>query len=214
MLNLLFHIFFISHSIIAYEGPSSFQEEPFGMTNKLFMNGGTDGRCNRFIDRDGEYGPWGEFVVERLRDEGTDSIFYQNDLLAMTSVCPNWSRFNEFEKEHYWVWVIASMAWDESKCGEQRWMDHSGLVGLLQMEKDVEDRKWRGKNCRVSDLLDHRNNIRCSFDIMAELLKGKEGIYKSNGLLYQNKNSYWEKLRRQDGGTIGARMRAYEHCHN
>lgn len=188
------------------------QDDLLGITDKLFSSGGTRGRCNNFIDKEGNYGEWGEFVVERLQEEGVDSLFYQNDLLAMTSVCKRWPEFNQNEKEHYWVWIIASMAWDESKCGEHRWMDHDGLVGLLQMEKDVADRKWRGENCRVEDLLDHRNNIRCSFDILAELLKGKDGLYKSNGLLYQNPNSYWEKFRRVGGGTIGARMRTYTPC--
>lgn len=209
---IILSLFIFTNFSLADENLEEVQDDLMGLTDKLFTYGGTHGRCNHFIDKEGNYGQWGEFVVERLRDEGTDSIFYLDDLEAMTSVCKRWPEFDQLEKEHYWVWVIASIAWDESKCGERRWMDHSGLVGLLQMEKNLSDRKWRGKNCREADLIDHRNNIRCSFDIMAELLKGKEGIYKSNGLLYQNPNSYWEKLRRVNGGTIGARMRTYTPC--
>ena len=65
----------------------------------------------------------------------------------------------------------------------------------------------------VKTVSDPQNNIKCGLDILQEILKADEGDYRSNGLLYGKKNnSYWEQLRRQNGGKIGELIRTHPLC--
>lgn len=178
--------------------------------------------CTNFISADGDegqYGPWGKDVIGYLKEQGSDSIFMSDDLEGMStgvSACPNWKKMSVQEREHFWVWVMASISHVESTCNPKarNGAGTNGVaVGLLQMDERVSQRKWRGKNCGVSSVKDANENIRCGLDILGELLKGKRGEYKSNGELWGRKtNSYWQHLRSADGGGISALIKQNPYC--
>lgn len=176
--------------------------------------------CTNFIsDKDGKYGPWGNTVVDYLKEQGSNSIFMSDDLAGMStgvSACPNWKNMSADERSHFWVWVMASISHVESTCNEKarNGAGTNGVAaGLLQMDERVSNRSWRGVNCKVASVNKADPNIRCGLDILGELLKGKKGDYKSNGELWGRKsNSYWQHLRSADGGGISDLIKLNPYC--
>lgn len=167
--------------------------------------------CDKFISssESGGYGPWGKEIVSYLDDKGDDSIFYQNSLSGMNDgvkACPNWEKMNKDEKQHFWVWVMASIAHVESTCNPKArngQATNGAAVGLLQLDERASARKWRGSNCGVKSVTNPKENLRCGLDILEELLKGKEGEYKSSGEIWGKRSgSYWQHLRKNKGGEI------------
>ncbi len=185
------------------------------LTN-AFFNEGAD--CTGFIGSDGSYGPHGRIVHDYVSGSDRRELFMNPNHIQ--EACPNWDSFSEVEKEHFWVWTIASIAWDESRCvsGRRNTRATNGVaVGLLQLNEDRGGRYWRGPNCGVASVRDDGNNIRCGLDIMEELLAGRNGVYKGSGAIFRSSarnTSYWEKLKRRNGGTIGALIRSYPRCGN
>lgn len=179
--------------------------------------------CVNFIQNNGELGDWGEIINEYVSDESNREIFFNDNIPQMSegaNVCPNWSRFTDEQKTHFWAWVFAAIAWDESKCrsGERNLRGSNTVaVGLLQMEEPRLERRWRpGVHCKVESVAAPRANILCGLDIMRELLRGPDGEHKSSGAIFSNTRttSYWEKLISPGGGTIGARILTYDPCRN
>lgn len=168
------------------------------------------GDCRKFIstDEEGGYGPWGKEIIKYLADKDEESVFFREDQEGMVNgikACPNWKDMNRAEKEHFWVWTFASIASIEASCKEKSGnpkATNGTAVGLMQLESRQSQRAWRGPNCNVNSVNDAKNNLRCGMDIMEELLKGKEGEYKGNGQLWGNKSSYWQHLKKKDGGHI------------
>ncbi len=167
------------------------------------------GNCNQFISDKGGYGIWGNEIVIYLDEQGEDSIFFDDELSGMKNgvkACPAWAKMDEDEKKHFWVWTMASIANIESSCTPtaRGYVNPNGVsVGLLQLDERVSFRKWRGPNCGAKNITNVKENLRCGMDIMAELLRGKEGEYKSSGEIWGSKSSsYWNHLRKKDGGDI------------
>ena len=177
--------------------------------------------CSSFIKSDGSYGTWGQGAAEYIRSKGPNSSLYSNNLAGMAGpngICPNWNFFDQETKTHFWVWTLASIAWKEATCKEnaRNGKASNGVaVGLMQLDEKKSARSWRGPSCKSSSVAAADKNLRCGLDIMEDLMDGKKGIYKSNGLLYGRKNnSYWEQLRHSDGGEIGRKIRQYPLCGN
>lgn len=192
-----------------------------GLHSSFFELGARD--CVNFIQNNGELGNWGEIISEYVQDESNRELFFNNDIPQMDSganVCPNWSSFSDEQKVHFWAWVFAAIAWDESKCRQnERNLDgtNSVAVGLLQMEEPRSERAWRpGTHCLVPSVAEPRANILCGLDIMRELLRGPNGIHEGSGAIFSRgrTTSYWEKLRENNGSTIGARILTYGPCRN
>lgn len=182
-----------------------------------FYEKGAD--CTPFIKRDGSYGWWGKVIASEL-DSGKYPRFtgVKPPPRDIHTVCPNYTRFNRSELKHFWVWVFASIAHDESTCRTQAKAQgtNDGAVGLLQMEKTYRKRFWRGEECRTKNMTAASSNLRCGMRIMHEQLLGKNGDYQSSGRIYPGEPSYWEKLNsREDyptGGTIGRLIRTFPLC--
>lgn len=178
----------------------------FPPLDPMFMKGGT--QCDNFISSDGngDYGPWGDTVVSYIRATGEDSEFLKDDIFKFETICPSWKNLNRAEREHVWVWIMASIAKVESTCNPKARNGQSTngvAVGLLQLDEKKAARSWRGEACKIPSVLQPENNIKCGLDIMEEMLKGKEGDYKSNGSIYgKGSNSYWQHLKKKDGGGI------------
>jgi hypothetical protein len=177
--------------------------------------------CNKFIstDESGGYGPWGNEIISYLKEKGDDSIFFNNGLSGMkegVAACSNWDKMDKNEKEHFWVWVMASIAHIESTCNPKARNGNAtngAAVGLLQLDERSSARKWRGHNCDVKSVAEPKNNLRCGLDILEELLKGKDGDYKSNGEIWgPHSNSYWQHLRKKDGGDISDLIKLNPFC--
>lgn len=184
--------------------------------------------CRSFINANGSYGPWGNTIKAYIVAKGgADSRFFSDALPGMESAprtCPRWGQLSEEEKMKFWVWTMAAIAQVESSCNTRS--VNLGSVpnpsdrprGLFQLNTLKANRSWRGTNCKfpsgAENVYNADNSIKCSMDIMDELLKGQSGEYRSNGKIFPT-NSYWEKLRSnhsQNGGPIGQLVRQYPPC--
>ncbi len=67
-------------------------------------------------------------------------------------------------------------------------------------------------DCDVSKIMPAKNNLHCGVDIMNELMKEEEGMYKSKGLFGKDSNSYWQELRRSGGSLMGRGSRLSPHA--
>lgn len=185
-------------------------------------------RCRSFIKSDGTFGEWGKLIVSYInKHENRQKLFYSPALPGMQTnprTCPNWGNMDYNQKAQFWVWTFASIAHVESSCDTRS--VNTGPVpnpndrprGLFQLNTLRSQRSWRGTNCKFPSGAEYTynaaNNIHCSLDIMAELLKGRDGEYRSNGKIFPT-NSYWEKLRPEHsstGGKIGKLVRMFPGC--
>jgi len=187
-----------------------------GLTLSFFDS---DADCTDFIHRNGAYGPWGTVAETYLDNLGPQSHMFKKDRPGMTGpggICPNWNTLTFRQKKHFWVWTLASLAWDESTCkaSSRNSRATDGVaVGLLQLPEAKSSRSWRGPNCKVKSVADATNNIKCGLDILSELMLGKEGEYKSNGKLYgSGSSSYWANFRQKKGGDAGSLIREFSAC--
>lgn len=182
----------------------------------LFSSRGAD--CTNFIKSDGTYGAWGEVVRTAISNERVSARFLNTNIPSIADACPLWSSLNNEQRTHFWVWVFASIAWDEATCkasARNTNATNGVAVGLMQLDEGRSARRWRGPNCNVSSVADATNNLKCGVDIMAELLLGPRGEYKGRGALLNNSGrntSYWQKLRTRGGGAIGERIKSYPLC--
>lgn len=184
--------------------------------------------CVNFINASGNLGPYGKEIRNYLLEAGNQNEnFFRNEMPGMVEdpgVCPKWSKFTINERILFWVWMMTSIAHAESSCDATK--VNMGKVidpsdrprGLFQLNTRKAKRAWRGPNCGFPSEEKHvynpRNNIRCSMDIMDEILKGKQGEYESNGKIYPT-NSYWRELRpkiKPAGGKIGKLMKTFPLC--
>ncbi len=196
------------------------KKSAFENLSEEFSEGGAV--CTDFITDNGDssgYGPWGEAVIGYLKEQGPDSIFMSPDLAGMSTgvaACPNWKDMSVDEKEHFWVWVMASISKIESTCNPKakNGASTNGVaVGLVQLDERPSQRKWRGVNCKVQRVNEPNANLRCGLDIIGELLKGKEGEYKGNGELWGRRSgSYWQHLRQSNGGGISDLIKLNPYC--
>jgi hypothetical protein len=182
------------------------------------LNDSFNKRCNNFIKQDGSFGSYGETVEKYISDTNVSSLFLNENLPYIADACPRWYKLNDDERKFFWVWTFASIAHDESSCDPNARNSKASdgtAVGLLQMNETKKHRSWRGPNCKVASVTGASENLLCGLDIMAELLRGKNGVYKSNGAIFRNgrrNTSYWEKLKRPDGGRVGKLIKSNPLC--
>lgn len=187
-----------------------------GLTAGFYASGA---KCDSFIDSTGKLGSWGKVIDDYIKNRGAKSNFLKDNIPGFDpGFCPNWKKFTDEQKRHFWTWTFASIAWVESTCkpgAKNRQGTDGTAAGLLQMNETRANRHWRGPNCKARNIYPVETNLKCGLDIMHELLAGSAGEYKSTGALWGKKsNSYWEKLRHADGGAIAKLIRTYPLCHN
>lgn len=182
--------------------------------------------CTQYIRTDGTYGTLGQAIVTSIRDRGTDSIFYNDRINGQAHACPNWPNLTNAEKEHFWVWTLTSISHAESTCRRGRISargTNGTAVGPLQMELEASlnraraSREYPHPNCvgpsitrgPQPDLLgSHENNLRCGLDVLEKQLSTRIPLYRTE----RSRDIYWQKLRRPNGGAIGAMIRANPNC--
>lgn len=166
---------------------------------------GANTACTKFIGADGEFGPWGTYLMGKLSPGQHPSLFAENQA-DLAKVCPNFSSMNVEEKKNFWVWLVASMANYESSCKEKiKAKGVNGIAaGLLQLHlgKEYAYGCKRGINS-----LDARDNLECGMTILNRDIK-------RTGKIFPSKNNYWHVLRPQSGpGSRTLRMaRQYRPC--
>lgn len=202
----------------ASQGPSlSCEDERLALSDEFYQKGAD---CSDFIERNGGFGDLGKTFVSHAKAMGSKALFYNNDIPGPRETCPNWRKLTVEEKAYYWIWFFAAISWKESTCGVNtvnKAATHGVAVGMFQLNQNVKDRYWRGgvngKSCAVKDIRPHDANLKCGMEILNELLKGKKGLYMGSGALYgRSANSYWEDLRKADGGQVMMLMRRFPLC--
>lgn len=171
--------------------------------------------CDMFIREDGSYGPSGETVRNAILNntDGVAELISDEsvNLPSMRQACYDMAEMSKEERIHVMVWIFASLAWDESKCGQLMTNPKNPeAIGLLQMDRDLEDRKWRGASCSVpsmrpdTSLRDpHEANLQCGMRIMANMFRGdhtEDSTFHLRGLY---PFSYWYKLRADFSENFG-----------
>lgn len=181
-----------------------------------FSGRGAD--CSAFISSNGSLGPLGQTIADSVVARGPNSSLLIDNRPGMSDgvrACPKWRQLSQQDRVHFWVWTFAAIAWDESTCksnARNANATNGVAVGLMQLDEQRSARYWRGPNCNGSSVAAPTQNVLCSLDIMEELLKGRQGVYKTNGNLWGT-NSYWQKLRARDGGNIGRLIKTFPLCH-
>lgn len=174
--------------------------------SRSFTDG--DAKCGIFIKHDGTLGPSGDLIARYLRLEPSPfEVLVSNETAELPSIrqtCPYFRSMSREDRIHLTIWIMASIAWDETKCGER--MKNPGnpkATGLFQMERDEKDRAWRGFFCEgptmepIPEAADPNGvNVLCAM----EILRGQyEGLYGKAGLY---PDAYFEKLRGQYAGNF------------
>lgn len=184
--------------------------------------------CDRFIRNNGEFGEFGEVLYstlmneEHIREVLIDD--HKNKISSdpvMNQVCPGFSRLNKEDRARFWVWTMASIAWDESKCSpyiRPKRGPNDTLIGIFQLEDRRSSRSWRGKLCDVSNIRPIEAQMKCALEIMRgqfECTPGAGSCNSSRGTYgpASLKSSYWEKLRgNKSSSTIKVRMAKFPGC--
>ena len=201
----------------AIEGPTLDCDPVTAELSPGFYENGAD--CSKFVKDDGELGELGTVIVNHI-DSMNDTIFYDDNLAGIQTLCPNWATLSQPQKGQFWVWLFAAISWKESTCGAatiNRAATHGVAAGLLQLNQARKDRAWRGgdsgKSCGAPSITDHASNLKCGIEILHEQLKGREGLYEGNGQLFgRGANSYWQALRTPDGGKVIDLLETFPFC--
>lgn len=175
--------------------------------------------CSKFITASGELGAHGKIMVTHM-NAVNDTKFFGNKIGGIEAACPKWSRLSKSQKEHFWVWFFAALAFKESTCKEgqvNRNATHGSAVGYFQLNERVKDRKWRdgpsGSSCGAAEVKSSIPNIKCSLEIFNEQLKGKSGIYEGNGnIVGRGANSYWQDLRQRSNHSVVRMVKDFPPC--
>ena len=174
---------------------------------------GLGAACSRFIDRNGNYGAFGEMVLNEIRRYP----IYNSETNQITRICPKFNSFDDAKKNHFWVWVYASLAQQESSCDPSVQSDprkvsnpNGPAVGLFQMElkkslRASRDVVYRGHFCSGNPF-SPAVNIRCSARIMAGQLANGRGLYSYDP-------QYWGPFKSQANGIAKRSISRYPGCY-
>lgn len=172
--------------------------------------------CSSFIDKTGHLGPRGRKVLDAIEKVGTGCFYGGEGSINVSGVCPNFNKFSKKQKDYFWVWVYASIATDESKCGHPRWLVNpkatNGIgYGLFQLGGDREKRNAgrsktycprQGSN-RNFNHNDDRYQMECATSILRDTTC-KRGWALNGG------SGYWAELR--GNGEVSKLIRKYPGC--
>jgi len=125
-----------------------------GLPYELFK-----GACNKFINEDGTIGPHGTAVLNAIKkvDDEDGACFY-NGGIDISELCPRFEEFSKLQKDHFWVWVFASMAKVESTCqsyaiGPAKYLKDIA-VGYFQLEGTTNQRRGSARDpdfCKLNN---------------------------------------------------------------
>ena len=141
-------------------------------------------RCLPFSDTE-ELGAWGEVVAGQISSGQVPNL--ASGPRDFKTFCPNYSKFNDTQKEELWVLVMTSMSHYESSC--EKAVSARGpngrAAGLLQLAAGKEEKYSAG--CRRGDATNPKRALICGMAMLDDQV-GRDGI------LFSDK-SYWAVLR-------------------
>lgn len=176
--------------------------------------------CVKFVDSNGNYGDYGKIIQTALLETPRfRKALLENDRVANDAqvklICPNFSNLTEPERVKFYVYTIAAIARDESRCklNPDSYDDICPTcVGMMQLPDALSERSFRGPACNVSNIRAPVNTLKCSLDILRgqfEELYGKPWGKNPSWLAL----SYWEKLRTPGvSGPVKERMKLIPGC--
>jgi hypothetical protein len=201
------------------EGPTYVPE----IRREVAKNVGTDASttfakgCDNFITKDGQLGTWGKWALAMIKSK--PESFGDKIPSDITRWCPKYPSMEKDQKDLYWVWILASMASQESTCVAGPQGNGKGpngtAYGLFQLEYN--------KCPKARNLNNAQDNITCAVDLLADEMSGRATLMSptSRGT---NGPTYWGTLRSDDnnpkrGADVGAARRTravmsqYRYCH-
>ncbi|MBX3040084.1 MAG: hypothetical protein KF789_05170 [Bdellovibrionaceae bacterium] len=158
---------------------------------------------NRFIDKQGNLGPWGRTALQEIRANPEEYV--NNNPPDVMILCKNYKNFDKNKKEHFWVWMFSSLAAPESSCNEKA-ANHGApngtAIGLFQLEKPFCDRVGVSGN-----LYNGHINTRCAVKGLAMELRRRDNLMSPTSKASDPRRTYWGPLRTDDnnkarGGDI------------
>ena len=171
------------------------------------------GLCDAFIKPDGTYGSTGKTVLKEISEDEN----YMSPDNGVSRMCP---RFNHFfspeQKRNFWVWVFASLAYQESRCQTSMRLTRAPVdinpnghaAGLFQIEEQADLRAGRdslygGKYCSGNPY-SVSVNVRCAVRMLSTPLRKGMGPYST-------KNQYWSSFLKKNT-KAKARIAQYKAC--
>lgn len=134
-------------------------------------------RCHKFIDNQGNVGPWGEKVIRTMLQAkynvNGENLFLRDKTLSRVvngrrvGLCPGYHKMSDEQKKKTLVTMWAALAQKESSCDPVN--NHMALVsaaGLFSAERSAALRHKRGSACR-GDIYDINVQITCAIDTEA-----------------------------------------------
>lgn len=200
--------------------PPSFREQ-------ITIRAGERPPCDIFIDETGRYGETGRTIQYYLTSPRAQVLISDETarLPSMNRICPNFANLNAAERAHVWVWFMAAIAWDESKCGaNMENPENPEADGLFQMERSLAGRRWRGFECaydrrdQPEDAVDpHYLNTQCAMRIMVNMFEGDHAPANRQSERGLFPFAYWEQLRPPyvsgaDDSRVLSRMAEHPGC--
>lgn len=150
-------------------------------------------KCENFISSDGLRGVWGDRIIQAIEDINP-KCFYED--MDVSRLCPKFESFSQGMKEHFWIWVFASIAQKESSCqtNSQAPGPYGTADGLFQLEYEVSlrrrserDSKWcKTKSSIKTQGIDFQ--MECATSIFNDI-----NCKRGQRLSYEG--GYWERLR-------------------
>lgn len=153
--------------------------------------------CEAFIKPDGTYGSLGLKVLNAMSSSDAFTKDWSRSAKALNA-CPNFNKFSDEERRHFWVYAFAAMEAQESKCNQGAAAasdvnDHGVASGGGQIEerKDLRigrDKVYGGHFCAGPNPSNPDLNIRCSVRMLQDMAENGEGPYSTT----QNRfGQYW-----------------------
>lgn len=140
---------------------------------------------------------WSKAMIAFVEDTTlTDVPLLQSDLNLLG--CPNYNRASAFEKNQFWIVMMASISAIESAFNPQTRYYEAPLnewsEGLLQLS--ISNRKPSGGCAGINSrtILQPLPNLRCGLDIMERQIQGNQKRGRKRGSLFPNPAYYWSTL--------------------
>jgi len=200
-------------------------------TNREILGGFLDPErgCQKFIDKNGGLGPWGDTLLECMKWEKNRDVYGYKDETGqevlgvvpsdVMKYCPSFGHMSPERRDRFWIWFFMSVAGPESSCnpGAVGQGPNGAAIGLFQLEAD----KCANVGVPVSsgDLQRPAPNIRCACSLFAKEMRNRSTIF--SGTSRGRAGTYWGTLRidqssAQDGPANEKTKRtlaSYPDCH-
>lgn len=169
------------------------------------INAKPEAGCQKFINKDGEIGPWGRTMLTAF--ENHKDVFEKHTPDDVKKYCPTFPTMNGDRRKLFWLWFFASVAQPESSCRSHETSQgpNGTAIGLFQMDPPACSRA--GVPLSATELLEPANNIRCAVAVFANEMHRRNTIMV--GTSQGSGGTYWGTLRNDDNNTArGGDIRA------